>query len=511
MDIQMKKLFIVVLPIVFMALSMSVSASPVSITNNQTLHFDFGANAEQGYIKADAKERYSKEKGYGFNQPDYVENTASSGKGAFSDAVKFKKGGIKSDAVFNVDLPNGMYEIAVYAGDTTRVSIAAEGNYIIMDMTGNNAVGIAEIPVTDGQLNILAADGADGNDLTISALEITKMPDNQRKKRVFIGGDSITATYYPLDVSAPLEQGYRGGWGQMLKNYIPDNLYVHNFATAGQYAKGFLESGQFASIENLMQAGDYFIFGFGINDQEHSNETEFAAAMTEMVQKTKAKGGVPIIFTTEGRLADFDENGLIYTPDIWFKKTAKKIAADENIHYIDLHNLSSAYFNAIGRDNTAKLYWVNWSGELDTLHANREGAGHIARLAAEDLIRQEFSDFMSDKLPIYGASGDITVKASGMHDGDRLDLQNLMPSEQAVPIVTASYDDSGNLTACRMETAYLPPFDVLNPHGKSEYKLENIDKNSRVYLMKNGKFESMTRPVMNGYSVPFETSKRLFE
>lgn len=507
----MKKLLIAVFTIVFLAISISVSASPVSITDNQTLRFDFGASSEQGYIKADARERYSREKGYGFNQPDYVENVLSSGKGAFSDAVKFKKGGIKSDAVFNVDLPSGIYKIVVYAGNTKRVSIAAEGSYIIMDITGNNSVGMAEIPVADGQLNILAADGADGGDLTISALEITKIPDNQRKKRVFIGGDSITATYYPLEVSKPLEQGYRGGWGQMLQNYIPDNLYVHNFATAGQYAKGFLESGQFASAENLMQAGDYFIFGFGINDQENSNETEFAAAMTEMVKRTKAKGGIPIIFTTAGRLADFNENGLIYTPDIWFKKTAKKIAEDENIHYIDLHNLSSAYFNAIGRENTAKLYWINWSGELDTLHSNREGAGHTARLVAEDLIRQELSDFMSDKLPIYGASSDITIKASGMHDGDRLDLQNLMPSEQAVPIITASYSDSGALTGCRMETAYLPPFDVLAPNGKSEYKIENIDKNSRVYLMKNGKFESMTRPVMNGYSVPFETSKRLFE
>jgi lysophospholipase L1-like esterase len=507
----MKKLLLTAM--LCLAATATASAAEISINDGETLYFDFGSTPESGYICVDAMKKYSKDAGYGFNHVSdvYVENTVSSGSGILSDAVKFNKTGTKSDATFNVDLPEGMYKIKVYAGDITRISIAAEGQYAIMNMTGNNAVSEVEIPVTDGQLNLLATEGKEGTDFSLSALEITKIPsDEPRKTRIFIGGDSITTTYYPLEVSAPLEVGYQGGWGQMLQNYLPDNFYVHNFATGGQYAKGFLESGQFEAIENLMQAGDYFIVGFGINDQNYSNEDEFEAAMTEMVERTKAKGGIPIIITTEGRLFDFNSDGIFYKPDRWYKNTAKKIAADEGIHYIDLHDISSAYFTAIGQEDTTKLYWVNWSGDQDTLHANREGAGQMARLVAEDLIRQEFAEFISDKLYIYGASSDITLKASGIYDVNHLDLQNLKPSSQNISLVINSYDENGILTGCRLATYEIPPFDVLNPAVRTELTLDGVDENSRVYIFKNNEFTCMNSNQMYGYSVPYETAKKLF-
>ncbi|MCC8169473.1 MAG: GDSL-type esterase/lipase family protein, partial [Oscillospiraceae bacterium] len=384
-----------------------------------------------------------------------------------------------------------------------------EGQVVIMNMTGNNAVSEVEIPVTDGQLNILATEGKDGTVFSLSALEITKVSE-PRRTRVFIGGDSITTTYYPLEVTAPLEAGYQGGWGQMLQNYIPDSFYVHNFATGGQFAKGFLESGQFEAVENLMQEGDYFIVGFGINDQNYSNEDEFKAAMTEMTERVKAKGGTPIIITTEGRLFDFNSDGVFYKPDRWYKSISKQIAEDEDICYIDLHDISSAYFTAIGQEDTTKLYWINWSGEQDTLHPNREGAGQMARLVAEDLIRQEFSEFISDKLPIYGASDDITLKASGMYDVNRIDLQNLKPSVQTVSFVINSYDENGCLTGCRLDERELPAFDVLNPAAKTELVLDGVDENSRVYIFKDGEFMSMNATSFHGYSVPFERAQELF-
>lgn len=507
----MKKLIIIAM--LCLAAPIHTFAAGISINDGETLYFDFGTVSEPGYISVGAMDKYTKDKGYGFNHISdvYVENTSASGSGILSDAVKFNKTGTKSDATFNVDLPEGMYSIKVYAGDIERISIAAEGQYAIMNITGNNAVSEIEIPVTDGQLNLLATDGKEGTDFSLSALEITKIPENEpRKTRIFIGGDSITTTYYPLEVSPPLEAGYQGGWGQMLQNYIPDSFYVHNFATGGQFAKGFLESGQFEAIEALMQPGDYFIVGFGINDQNYSNENEFKAAMTEMVERTKAKGGIPIIITTEGRLSDFNTDGIFYKPDRWYKSISKQIAEDENIHYIDLHDISSAYFTAIGQEDAAKLYWINWSGEQDTLHANREGAGQMARLVAEDLIRQEFSDFISDKLYIYGASNDITLKASGIYDTNHLDLQNLKPSPQNVTFVINSYNENGALTGCRLEEHELPAFDVLNPTARTELILDNIDENSRVYIFKNNKFISMNSGSVYGYSVPYEAAKELF-
>ncbi|MCC8169472.1 MAG: hypothetical protein LIO59_03750, partial [Oscillospiraceae bacterium] len=106
--------------------AISASAAEISIQDGETLYFDFGANAESGYISVGAMDKYTKDKGYGFNHVSdvYVENVEASGSGILSDAVKFNKTGTKSDATFNVDLPEGLYNIRVYAGDIERISIA---------------------------------------------------------------------------------------------------------------------------------------------------------------------------------------------------------------------------------------------------------------------------------------------------------------------------------------------------------------------------------------------------
>lgn len=501
----MKKLLIAAI-LCFSAVS--ASAAGVEVSDTEPVRFDFGANAENGYISVSAKDKYTAQNGYGFSSESDVEDVTASGEGALGDAVKFNKTDIKSGAAFNVDLPEGMYKIKVYAGDIERMSIAAEGQFAIMNMTGNNAVSEVEIPVTDGQLNLLATAGKDGTNFTLSALEITKVPDSEPiKTRVFIGGDSITTTYYPLD--AEIVPTTQGGWGQMLQAYLPDSYYVHNFATGGQFAKGFLESGQFEAIENLMQEGDYFIVGFGINDQNYSNEDEFKAAMTEMVQRTKAKGGIPVIITTEGRLFDFNIDGIFYKPDRWYKNTAKQIASDEGIHYIDLHDMSSAYFTAIGQEDTTPLYWIKWDGNQDTLHTSREGAGHMARLVAEELASQGIIEDVS-AIP-YGYSKDITLKfnVTKTEAGSKnYAIQNLKPSPQSVELLINSYDENGVLTGSKLETKELPAFDVLAADKTVDF---TADGSARVFLVKDGKIVNVNENSDDrNYSVPNDTAKELY-
>ena len=80
---------------------------------------------------------------------------------------------------------------------------------------------------------------------TISALEITQInTTGEMKPTVWICGDSTVANYYnTADTS-------QHGWGQYLKDYINTNVFeVRNQATSGQYAKGFVDAGQFKPIE----------------------------------------------------------------------------------------------------------------------------------------------------------------------------------------------------------------------------------------------------------------------
>ena len=77
-----------------------------------------------------------------------MRNVSASGSGVKSDAVQFLTYGTKSTNTFNVNLSNGLYEVKVVLGNTARASVAAEGVYQIINMTGNRGNG----PVSEFRL-----------------------------------------------------------------------------------------------------------------------------------------------------------------------------------------------------------------------------------------------------------------------------------------------------------------------------------------------------------------------
>lgn len=343
--------------------------------------FDFGNSDEQvkNYSKISASNAYSKENGYGFNTPENMKNVIASGTGTESDAVQFLTSGTKSNNTFNVDLPNGLYEIKVTLGDGFRASIVAEGVYQIMNMTGNCAKDSFQIPISDGQLNIWVTEGKPDTPFTLSSLEIKQISKKTiTNKTVYIGGDSTVCNYYPLDSSK------QSGWGQMLIPYIEKNNYlIRNMATGGQFARGFRNDGQFEAIMKYIKPGDYFILQFGINDTNPKNsetEAEYKEIMRDMIKQVQATGASVILSAPQGRATDFNADDVHTCQNRWYRASTLALAKEENVPFIDLNVLSSAYFTSIGKDATLSLYMTG-----DTLHPNRKGATQLARLVAKDL------------------------------------------------------------------------------------------------------------------------------
>lgn len=342
--------------------------------------FDFGGGSVQsGYIGVSASTAYSKTQGYGFNTPQNMKNVTASGSGAASDAVQFMTFGTKSTNTFNVDLPKGLYEIKVTLGNTSRASVAAEGVFQVMNMTGNNATDKFQIPIADGQLNILVTEGKAGTAFTLSSLEIRKLSDNSVTNRtIYIGGDSTVCNYYPLDTSA------QAGWGQMMPKFVNTTAFqIRNMATSGQFARGFRDDGQFEAIMKYIQPNDIFILQFGINDTAAKNSTteaQFKEIMRDMVQKVKAKGAIVVLSTPQGRATDFNSFNVHKAVNRWYRSSILALAKEENVRLVDLNVLSSAYFTSIGKDATFALYMIG-----DTLHPNRAGATQLARIVVKDL------------------------------------------------------------------------------------------------------------------------------
>ena len=493
--------------------SIFLISAPVSLAfmlnEGDELKFDFGSEPYEDWITVSASTKYTSDKGYGFDAVSFVKNSSASGEGVCSDSIEFTSVNSHSSS-FAVDIPNGIYKLRLTAGDIDTINITAEDYFAVMNMTYNGCTAEVEIPVTDGQLNIAVSSWKYNVPSALSALEITRISSiDKRRTHVFIGGDSIAASYYPLDISAPLEQGYQGGWGQMLSLCIPDDLYVMNYATGGQTADGFLASGQFDAVEHYMQEGDYFIIAFGVNDSMVSDEETFKSALREMVTRTKAKGGIPIILSSAGKLSDFDENGVCYTPGIWFKDAARSICEELNCNYVDLHKIAAAYYTAIGYEDTKKLYWINWNGEQDVLHNSREGAGQLARLITEELVRQGIWRFDS-KIANYGVSTDVTLKCSGVYSGNKLTLQNLKPSGQTINIIVNTYSSYGVLTGTHKESVFLPAYDVLSPHETVTLTLDDYSSNCKAYLI-NGIISLNNTPQERVFSTVYDKACKLFD
>ncbi len=357
-------------------------SAPAAHAEPSNYLFDFGSGpVEEGYIGVNATDAYSPEKRYGFNTPEHMANVPAKGTGAGSDAVRFLQFGTKSANTFDVDLKEGLYKVSVTLGDTSRASIAAEGVFQEMNLTGNGATASFEIPVTDGQLNLLVTEGKVGTAFTLSALEIEKVSRHpEMDPTIWVGGDSTVASYYPLETSV------QGGWGQMLPQFVdPEAFDVRNMATGGQIARGFRNDGQLEAILQYIKPGDLFLLEMGINDTAAKNattEAEFKEIMRDMVRQVAATGATPVLVTPQGRATDFVD-GVHSSVNRWYRNSTVALAQEEGVPLVDLNVLASAYFTKIGPEATLALFMTG-----DTLHPNRAGATELARLVAEDLARQ---------------------------------------------------------------------------------------------------------------------------
>lgn len=338
--------------------------------------FDFGGSgAASGYTGVSAADGYNASKGYGFAQTANVANVAAGGQGAYSDAVQFKSEAAQN--TFNVDLPKGLYEVKVVTGNCSRTTIKMEGMLQMINLTGNNAVETIQIPVTDGQLNLQAVAGRANTQFSISAVEITQLNDTgEMKPTIWLCGDSTVANYYNVSETS------QHGWGQFFGDHIDRSHWeVRNMAASGQYAKGFVDGGQFVPIEYYGKSGDIYIISIGINDTNYSNAEEYYNVVTDMVKKAKAKGMEVILVKQQGRRGDLTRSPLL--SGRWFGGQLDAIGNEQNVTVIDLFKSWQDFGVSVGYDGMAEYYAIQANGSNDDLHQSMKGSKKLAELMSE--------------------------------------------------------------------------------------------------------------------------------
>ena len=351
------------------------SAPPAVSAANTYWKFDFGGGGTaNGYTGVSAGDGYNASRGYGFSSGTNVANVAASGSGALSDAVQFKNSSPTGNYTFCADVENGLYQVSVWLGNTNRTSIAIENMYQIINMTGNGAYHTLQVPVSDGQLNICACAGKDGYPFSISALEIKQISTTAKTNpTIWVCGDSTVCNYYPLDSSS------QAGWAQMLPEFIDKSKWqVMNMAASGQYARGFMEAGQFTVTEKNGQPGDIYIISIGINDTNSKNnttESQYEEIITDMAKRAMAKGMRVMLVKQQGRNGDCQRNPLL--SGRWYGGALDRVGKALNIEVVDLFTLWQNYCLTKSANEVSGMYLD------DGLHPNRKGATVLAQFMAE--------------------------------------------------------------------------------------------------------------------------------
>lgn len=289
-------------------------------------------------------------------------------------------------------------------------------------------------------------------------LLLTAFTTEKRVITIFTIGDSTMANK-SLDGNNP-----ERGWGQMLSRYFSDDIVIDNHAVNGRSSKSFLEEGRWNAVLDKIKPGDYVFIQFGHNDEKPDKErhtdpgTTFDANLKKFVTETREKGGIPVLFNSIVRRNFGEKNAdavakAIIQDDIRgnagsqttdtikpnahlidthgeYLNAPRRVAQEMNVPFIDLNQLTHNVVEAMGPEESKKMYvWVRPNtvpafpkGRQDNTHLNVRGASIVADLAAKAVTE------VVPELRPYLRHYDLVVAQDG--SGDFFSIQEAI---QAVP------------------------------------------------------------------------------
>jgi lysophospholipase L1-like esterase len=209
----------------------------------------------------------------------------------------------------------------------------------------------------------------------IAALPVSAGPE--RAMTIGLIGDSTVASTY--------------GWGPAFAEEFNGRVTVLNFAKNG----ATLESLSEKLDELIGKKPDYVLVQFGHNDMKRYDAKTYGTKLKDYLQRIKRGGCKPIVLSSVTR-RNFDDKGKIMPQVVngdrtlpVFSLSAKAVAKEEAVPFIDLNSISIAHHNAIGPEASAAY---NFNGN-DKTHFSKQGAKAIAgqivtelKTAAPELI-----------------------------------------------------------------------------------------------------------------------------
>ena len=90
----------------------------------------------------------------------------------------------------------------------------------------------------------------------------------------------------------------------ILPGFFSEDIRIDNHAANGRSSKSFISEGRWEKVISKVKKGDYVFIQFGHNDEKadstrHTDPgSTFDENLRRYVNETRAKGGIPVLFTT---------------------------------------------------------------------------------------------------------------------------------------------------------------------------------------------------------------------
>lgn len=359
----------------------------------QSYKFDLtGAKAKEGFTAITSDSKFDNTLGYGYDFGMPYDG--------MSNAPSF----------FSINVPDGNYKVTVtlgskdHAGSTTvrgearrmyHHNVATKKGELktvefIVNKHSPVIKGNEKVKIKDREKSSMSWDDKltlefNGAAPAVSYIEIEPAPN---VPTIFLCGDSTV-----VDNDA---EPYTG-WGQMLPLFFDSNVCVANYAESGLSANTFLSGKRLDKALTQMKKGDYVIVEFGHNDQKQKGPGigayySYSFYLKQFIDQARLKGATPILVTPTRR-RQYGSDGKVKDTHEDYPQAMRDVAAREGIAVVDFQDLTKTLIDALGEENSKKLFvhapmgtYEGQEKELkDNTHFSNFGAYQVSKCFIEGI------------------------------------------------------------------------------------------------------------------------------
>ena len=251
--------------------------------------------------------------------------------------------------------------------------------------------GFAKAPITGVTLEDCAFEG-------VAKPNVVENVEGLRLSNVRINGEAAAAAArLRIVLVGDSTVGESDGWGPGFARRVSAEAQVVNMAKNGRSSKSYAAEGWWQKA--LALKPDYVVIQFGHNDmpgkgpeRETDAGTTYAANMARYVDEARAAGAKPVLVTSLTRRR-FGKDDKINSDLFPYADAVKRVAAEKRVPLIDLHALSIALVDSMGRAKSDELGKMKSDGkggqEMDYTHLGGRGSEVFGRVVADELRKVE--------------------------------------------------------------------------------------------------------------------------